>query len=143
MFRPGRTFEEVVKDSTFPVLEKSNVPDPETGRGGTWVTEPAVIIRLNDSQHGFTLPPTKFAALSFQRNVASTLASSPMLDTLSFDEAVAVLGNLQTQFKAGGWKPWANDDSTWFIAAASSSRNPPPSHPPPDAPLTPGARNTS
>ncbi|MGJ9416902.1 hypothetical protein ACHAC9_03925 [Massilia sp. CMS3.1] len=113
-FRPGQTFEGVVKDSTFPVLEKSNVPDPETGWGGTWVTEPAVIIRLNDSEHGFTLPLTKFAALSYQRNVASTLATSPMLDTLPFDESVAILEHLQTQFKTGGWEPWADNDSTWF-----------------------------
>jgi len=113
-FRPGQAFAGVVKDSTFPVLEQSNLPDPDTGWGGTWVTEPAVIIRLNDSQHGFTLPPTKFAALSFQRNVASTLATSPMLDTLPFDEAITVLENLQNQFKAGGWHPWEADDSIWF-----------------------------
>jgi len=113
-FRPGQAFEGVVKDSTFPVLERSNLPDPETGWGGIWVTEPAVIIRLNDAQHGFTLPPTKFAALSIQQNVAATLATSPMLEELSFDEAVAVLENLQDQFKAGGWQPWAEDDSTWF-----------------------------
>jgi hypothetical protein len=114
-FRPGQAFEGVVKDSTYPVVARSNRPsESETGWGATWVTEPAVIVRLNDSEHGFTLPPTKFAALSFHRNVVGTLATSPMLDTLPFDEAVAVLENLQNQFKAGGWEPWANDDSTWF-----------------------------
>jgi len=113
-FRPGQSFEGVVKDSTFPVMAKSNIPDSDTGWGATWVTEPAVIVRLNDSEHGFTLPPTKFAALSFHRNVVGTLATSPMLEELSFDEAVVILENLQNQFKAGGWEPWANDDSTWF-----------------------------
>lgn len=113
-FRPGQTFEDVVKDSTYPVLTKSNIPDSDTGWGATWVTEPAVVIRLNDSEHGFTLPPTKFAALSFQRNVVATLATSPMMDKLPFDEAVAILENLQNQFKAGGWEPWAVDDSVWF-----------------------------
>jgi len=113
-FRPGQAFEGVVKDSTFPVLAKSNIPDSDTGWGATWVTEPAVIIRLNDSEHGFTLPPTKFAALSFQRNVVATLATSPMLEKLPFDEAVDVLENLQNQFKAGGWQPWAVDGSVWF-----------------------------
>jgi len=113
-FRPGQTFEGVVKDSTYPVLTKSNIPDSDTGWGATWVTEPAVVIRLNDSEHGFTLPPTKFAALSFQRNVVATLATSPMMDKLPFDEAVAILENLQNQFKAGGWEPWAVDDSVWF-----------------------------
>jgi hypothetical protein len=113
-FRPGQIFEGVVKDSTFPVLTKSNIPDSDTDWGATWVTEPAVIVRLNDSEHGFTLPPTKFAALLFQRNVVSTLATSPMLDELPFDEAVAILENLQNQFKAGGWEPWAANDSVWF-----------------------------
>lgn len=113
-FRPGQAFEEVVKNSTYPVLAQSNIPDGETGWGATWVTDPAVVIRLNDSEHGFTLPPTKFAALSYQHNVVATLATSPMLDALPFDEAVAILENLQNQFKAGGWKPWEVDDSTWF-----------------------------
>lgn len=114
-FRPGQSFEEVVKESTFPVLTRSNLPaDSESGWGATWVTEPAVIIRLNDSEHGFILPPTRFAALSFQRNVVATLATSPMLDELPFDEAVAILENLQNQFKASGWEPWTGDDSVWF-----------------------------
>jgi hypothetical protein len=37
-----------------------------------------------------------------------------MLDPLPFDEAVAILENLQNQFKAGGWEPWEVDDSAWF-----------------------------
>lgn len=114
-FRPGQAFEDVVKHSTYPVLTQSNLPsESESGWGATWVTEPAVIVRLNDSEHGFTLPPTKFAALSYQQNVAATLATSPMLDELPFDEALVILENLQNQFKAGGWKPWEVDDSTWF-----------------------------
>jgi hypothetical protein len=114
-FRPGQAFEGVVKDSTYPVMNRSNLPsESETGWGATWVTEPAVVVRLNDSEHGFVLPPTKFAALSYQQNVVASLATSPMLEELPFDEAVAVLENLQNQFKAGGWKPWTNDDSVWF-----------------------------
>jgi hypothetical protein len=114
-FRPGQIFEGVVKDSTYPVIARSNLPSQsESGWGATWVTEPAVIVRLNDSEHGFILPPTKFAALSFHRNVVGTLATSPMLDELPFGEAVVILENLQNQFKAGGWKPWEKDDSAWF-----------------------------
>jgi hypothetical protein len=114
-FRPGQSFEGVVKDSTYPVIVRSNLPsESESGWGATWVTEPAVIVRLNDSEHGFILPPTKFAALSFHRNVVGTLATSPMLEELPFDEAVVILENLQNQFKAGGWEPWEKDDSVWF-----------------------------
>jgi len=113
----GQTFEEVAKNSSYPVMERSNRPadDPGESRfGATWVTEPAVIIRFSDPKHGFTLPPTKFAALTYSSNKAVSLATSPMLDNLPFDEAVAVLENLQNQFKAGGWEPYKGDDSEWF-----------------------------
>ena len=116
-FRIGQTFEEVAAMSTYPVMERSNRPadDPGNNRfGATWVTKPAVIIRFNDPRHGFILPPTKFAALSYQDNRAATLATSPMLDKLPFDAAIHVLENLQNQFKAGGWIPFEEDGSTWF-----------------------------
>lgn len=101
----------------LPRLERSNKPADDPGDhkfGAVWVTEPAVIIRFSDPKHGFTLPPTKFAVLTFSENQAVTLSTSPMLDPLPFDEAVAILENQQNQFKAGGWEPWAADDSTWF-----------------------------
>lgn len=116
-FRVGQSFEEVVKNSTYPVIERSNLPadDPSGDKfGTTWVTEPAVIIIFNDPEHGFTLPPTKFAALGFDHNLAATLATSPMLDKLKFDDAVTALENLQNQFKAGGWRPYRGDGSDWF-----------------------------
>jgi hypothetical protein len=116
-FRLGQTFEQVVKDSTYPVMERSIRPadSPSDHKfGATYVEEPAVIIRFTDPKHGFTLPPTKFAALTFSENQAVSLATSPMLDPLPFDEAVAILENVQDQFKAGGWEPWARNDSTWF-----------------------------
>ena len=116
-FRLGQTFEQVARDSSYPVMERSNHPVDDPGEhkfGTTWVDEPAVIIRFTDPEHGFTLPPTKFAALTFSENQAVSLATSPMLDPLPFDEAVAILENLQKQFQAGRWEPWAKDDSTWF-----------------------------
>lgn len=116
-FRLGQTFEEVVQNSTYPVVERSNLPaeDPsDLGFGATWVTEPAVIIHFTDPVHGFTLPPTKFAALTFEHNVASILSTSPMLQKLPFDEAVAMLENLQNQFKAGRWEPYELHESRWF-----------------------------
>jgi hypothetical protein len=116
-FRLGQTFEQVVRDSTFPALEHSNRPADDPGGdkfGAIWVTEPAVTIRFTDPRHGFTLPPTKFAALTFSENQAVSLATSPMLDPLPFDDAVAILENLQNQFKAGGWEPWEKNDSVWF-----------------------------
>jgi len=116
-FRLGQTFEQVVRNSTYPALKHSNRPENDPGGnqfGATWVTEPSVIIRFTDPKHGFTLPPTKFAALTFSENQAVSLATSPMLDPLPFDEAVAILENLQNQFKTGGWEPWEKNDSIWF-----------------------------
>jgi hypothetical protein len=116
-FRVGQPFEEIVKNSTYPVMQRSNPPseDPMHLRAGeTFVTEPAVILRFNDPKHGFTLPPTKFALVGYMDNKVDTVSTSPMLDKLPFDEAVAVLENLQDQFKTGGWQPWEGDGSTWF-----------------------------
>lgn len=116
-FRLGQTFEQVARDSSYPVMERSNRPADDPGDhkfGATWIDKPSVIIRFTDPKHGFTLPPTKFAALTFSENQAVSLATSPMLDPLPFDEAVAILENVQNQFKAGGWEPWARNDSTWF-----------------------------
>jgi hypothetical protein len=114
-FRVGQPFEEVVKASTYPVMKRSNLPSDHPDRtGDTFVTEPAVILRFNDPQHGFTLPPTKFAFLGYMDNKVETAATSPMLDKLPFDKAVAILENLQNQFQAGGWEPSQLDGSTWF-----------------------------
>ena len=114
-FRVGQSFEEVVKASTYPVLERSNLPSETTSlTGDTIVTKPAVALCFNDPQHGFILPPTKFALVGYLHNVVSTATTSPMLDKQPFDQAVSILENLQNQFKAGGWEPWADDGSKWF-----------------------------
>lgn len=122
-FRIGQPFEEVVKASTFPVIERSNIPTHAyLQAGATWVTQPAVILRFDEPRHGFTLPPTKFAMVSYMDNVVDTVATSPMLDKLPFDEAVAILEQLQNQFKAGGWEPWEGDHSKWFDLTPQGKR---------------------
>jgi len=114
-FRIGQPFEEVVRNSTYPVSKGANIPTPaRDGSGETFVTEPAVILCFDDPEHGFTLPPTKFAMIGYEENRVDTVATSPMLKKLPFDKAVAVLENLQNQFKAGGWVPWEEDGSVWF-----------------------------
>jgi hypothetical protein len=106
-FRIGQSFEDVVRASTYPVMQRSNHPgeDHHLQSGATFVTEPPVSLCFNDPQHGFILPPTKFAFVGYMHNVVDTVATSPMLDKLPFDQAVAILENLQNQFKAGGWEP--------------------------------------
>ncbi len=108
----GKTFEQVARDSTYPVAVRSG--GAATDMQWTDVTEPSVIIRFSDPRHGFTLPPTTFAAITYMYGKVTTISTSPMLKPLPFDEAVEVLAQLQKQFQAGGWQPWANSASRWF-----------------------------
>jgi len=58
-FRLGQTFEQVVNDSTYPALKRSNKPrDDWDGNkfGAIWVTEPSVIIRFTDPKHRVHTP---------------------------------------------------------------------------------------
>ena len=111
----GQTYEEVIRTSTYPVTKHSLPPtDDPDGFGMTSVSEPSVIVRFSDPEHGFTLPPTKFVVISYSDNKVGTVSTSPMIETLPFDEAVAMLGNLQNQFQRGGWAPWEGDESEWF-----------------------------
>lgn len=114
-FRIGQSFDAVVETSTYAVVQNSLVPREELDySGGTFVTEPAVALCFNDPQHGFILPPTKFALVAFAQNVVVTMSTSPSLEKLPFDRAVLILEDLQNQFKAGGWEPWKVDGSVWF-----------------------------
>lgn len=111
--RIGDTFEQVARASNFPVMASSDIPtSDEVGSGSTWVRKPSVIIHFNDPKYGFSLPPTKFAAIGYMHNKVDTIATSPMLDQLSYDQALAVVVALQNQFIAGSWQ--LDDATTWF-----------------------------
>jgi hypothetical protein len=111
--RIGQTFHEVVNGSSFAVMNSSNIPDGSTnGDGATWITQPAVIIHFNDPQYAFTLPPTTFAAVDYMNYRVSTIATSPMLKKLSFNQAYAIADSLQRQFQRGGWQP--ENDTKWL-----------------------------
>lgn len=115
--KPGQTFEEVVKNSTFPVWEKSNRPSEYPGdlkAGATWVYEPSVIFKLDDPDSGFSLPPTRFGAVTYMDNRVQSIVTSPMLEALPFDDTLTVLQALQDMFRAKGWVPWDGDNSQWF-----------------------------
>jgi len=110
----GQPFAEVVKGSTYPIRGGVEPGLDETGFGWTDVYKPSVILRFNDPQHGFTHPPTTFLAITYMDGVVATVATSPMLKKLPFDQAVELLGQLQQQFQRGGWQPWAGNGSVWF-----------------------------
>jgi hypothetical protein len=110
----GMSFDDVVKRSSFPALANAMPPEGETGFGTIDVTEPAVIIKYDHPQHGFELPPTKFAALTFGHSILESISTSPMLDPLRYPEAAKLLAQLQERFRARGWVPWTGNGSVWF-----------------------------
>ncbi|MDB5747754.1 MAG: hypothetical protein JWP72_2602 [Massilia sp.] len=107
-------YDEVVRRSTYPARAHGVPPTGETGFATIDVIEPSVIIKYVDPRHGFELPPTKFAALTFDDAVLGTISTSPMLEALRFPEAVEVLGQVQERFKAGGWVPWVGNQNGWY-----------------------------
>jgi hypothetical protein len=116
--RIGLPFEEVVRMSTFPVMASSNIPtDAPHGFGTTLVTKPAVIIKFNDPQYGFTLPATTFAGISYLDGNVSTIRTSPMLSKLPFNQAFEEFSLLQRQFQASGWR--LDDGTSWVDLTAA------------------------
>lgn len=110
----GKHYESVVQDSTFPVTWKTAVyPSDPPHPSSTWISSP-VIITFDDEQHGFTLPVTKFGAIGWSDFKAITLSTSPMLETLPFEQAVNLLGELQQMFKKAGWSPEAVEGNDWL-----------------------------
>jgi hypothetical protein len=116
--RIGETYDDVIKGSTYPVVRNSVPPSEKPYYGGsTWISTPAVVIVFNDPEHGFTLPPTKFAGIGYEDRRVVTITTSPMLDPLPFDEAIALLNRLQADFKKAGWQPIrtsADGPPDWF-----------------------------
>jgi hypothetical protein len=120
--RIGQHFQEVVQTSSFPVMKNSNHPaEDEVGFGATWVKEPAVIIKFNDPRHGFTLPPTTFAAVGYMDNKVDTIATTPMLRKVAYNKAVKELADLQRQFQAGGWQ--LDNGSEWYDLSPAGREN--------------------
>lgn len=121
--RIGQHYDEVVKGSTYPVVNGYGNPhDDESGAGWTFIDKPAVVIEFNDPQHGFLLPPTKFASVAYEREKVSSLTTSPMLEALPFEETVDMVERLQVQFRRRGWTPWQEDGSDWFDTSPAGRR---------------------
>ncbi|MGG7673608.1 hypothetical protein [Pseudomonas sp. WC2] len=118
----GKTYDETVADSTFgvpahTVIYPGNPPHPSSA----WISTP-VIIHFDDPEHGFTLPVTKFGAIGFDEGKVSHMTTSPMLETLPFDQLVVVLDQLQSQLKNAGWIEWDPETNPWVNTADEASR---------------------
>ncbi|WP_256578863.1 MULTISPECIES: hypothetical protein [unclassified Pseudomonas] len=122
-FRIGKTYDDVVQDSSFPVKDKTAIyPSTPPHPSSTWITSP-VIITFDDSVHGFTLPVTKFGAIGWSDFKATTFTTSPMLETLPFEKAVKLLGDLQLMFKKAGWSPDAVEGNDWLKTETQEDRS--------------------
>jgi len=118
----GKTYDETVADSTFgvpahTVIYPGNPPHPSSA----WISTP-VIIDFDDPEHGFTLPVTKFGSIGFDEGKVSNMTTSPMLETLPFDQLVVVLDQLQSQLKNAGWVEWNTETNPWVNTADEASR---------------------
>ncbi|MBK3787190.1 hypothetical protein G3A43_44400 [Paraburkholderia aspalathi] len=119
--RIGETWEDVLKGSTFPVVKHSGAPDK--GSGMTAVDAPAVVIVFSDPVNGFTLPATKFAQVTWRNRKVATITTSPMLEALPFNDAVALLNRLQADFRKAGWEPAGGSGermSSWFDTSSAA-----------------------
>lgn len=118
----GKRYDETVADSTFgvpahTVIYPGNPPHPSS----SWISTP-VIIDFDDPEHGFTLPVTKFVSIGFDEGKVSNMTTSPMLETLPFDQLVVVLDQLQSQLKNASWIEWNSETNPWLNTADEASR---------------------
>jgi len=118
----GKRYDETVADSTFDVpahavIYPGNPPHPSSA----WISTP-VIIHFDDPKHGFTLPFTKFVSIGFDEGNVSNITTSPMLETLPFDQLVVVLDQLQSQLENAGWVEWNTETNPWVNTADEASR---------------------
>lgn len=118
----GKSYTEVVLDSTFPVKTKTIIrPTNPPVEDSTWINSP-VIVKFDDPKHGFTLPPTKFGAVGYNSGKVTTITTSPMLETLPFDQLVPLLNHVQKLLKTSGWVS-QDDRFTWINLDSELEKN--------------------
>ena len=88
----------------------------------TWITRPA-IVKFDDPKHGFTLPPTKFGAIGYNRGKVTTFTTSPMLETLPFDQVISLFNNLQEMLKDSGWTLEKIGSNALIKASSEAEKN--------------------
>jgi len=119
----GKPYEDVILDSTFPVRSNTLIrPTTPPIEDSTWFKDP-VIVSFDDPQHGFTLPPTKFGAVGYSEGKVTTITTSPMLETLTFDQLIPLLSHLQQMLKDAGWPPEDQDNYAWLKIKNEEEKN--------------------
>lgn len=112
--RIGKPYAEVVKDSSFPVERKTAVyPSDPPKVDSTWIGSP-VVITFDDPEHGFTLPKTIYGAVGYTKEKVDGITTSPMVETLPFDQTVKLLSELQARFRDAKWIPEPVEGNDWI-----------------------------
>lgn len=118
----GKPYAEVVKDSTFPIERKTAVyPSEPPEVDSTWISSP-VVITFDDPDHGFTLPKTIYGAVSYSKEKVDGITTSPMVETLPFNQTAALLGELQAMFKKSGWTPEPAEGNDWIKVSSEEEK---------------------
>ena len=95
----GKPYKKVLRDSTFPVKSKTVIRQTTPPvEDSTWITSP-VIVKFDDPQHSFILPPTKLLAVGYSEGKVTTFTTSPMLKTLPFDQLIPLLDHIQQMLR--------------------------------------------
>lgn len=96
----GQSYEQVrlQSRSTLPPASKYNSMN-------LYVERPA-ILRFDDPQYGFVTPAAKFLSIyAAQRGRVSIVTLSPQIETLPLGQAMAIVLDLQKQWRQQGWHP--------------------------------------
>lgn len=116
----GKTYAQVIQDSTFYVSSNTAIypGDPKDEKdspypSSTWIRTPT-IIEFDDPVYGFTLPKTVFGAITYNNFKVSTITTSPMPETVQFQEAILILTNVQKTLKERTWKLQEIENNEWF-----------------------------
>jgi hypothetical protein len=120
----GKPYKEVLRDSTSPVKSKTVIRQTTPPvEDSTWITSP-VIVKFDDPQHSFILPPTKLLAVGYSEGKVTTFTTSPMLETLPFDQLIPLLDHIQQMLKKSGWIPeFEGERNSWFKIESEADRN--------------------
>ena len=120
----GKSYADILQDSTFPVKSKTVIRQTEPPvEDSTWITSP-VIVKFDDPQHSFILPPTKLLAVGYSEGKVTTFTTSPMLETLPFDQLIPLLDHIQQMLKKSGWIPeFEGERHSWFKIESEADRN--------------------
>jgi hypothetical protein len=88
-------------------LSRSTLPKGEPNMNWAGVLNRPARLRFTDPQYGFVTPPSRFFMTMYdERGNVSGVTLSPQVKVLPLNESMAILTDLQTQLRHGGWKPF-------------------------------------